>query len=339
MELLIVASILIALGVAVTVLMVVFKTVAPIFPYSYTNARLRAMRKELLTRAHYHELLKKPYNEILYDLAKDNYPDLSKSLGPDLTYASVETEFKTKLIATLQKIKRITPESSQPYIGALIENYDIQVIESIIRTINAKQQHKRDIYHKTNLFSEDFLTKEKPTIDDVYNQLKGTNYEPILKTHLDEIKNGKYKSFEEDLDLYYFTRLLAKAKSNEARSYTKNLIDHHNISLVLKAMPASIKGGLIPLKDLQDKDAEQLVKILQKHNYKVTSAVPEFIERDLRRQMREKGKNFFKKNPLSEASIIGYIILKTIDFRILNILLKMKYHNMSPEKIEEVNLF
>lgn len=339
MELIIVASILVSLGVVIAVLMAVFKTVAPIFPYAYTNARLRAMRRELLRREHYYELLKKPYNEILYDLAKKNYPDLTKSVGPDLTYAAVETEFRTNLIATLQKVKRITPQSSQAYIKAILDKYDFQVVESFVRTINAKQKHKKDIYHKTGLFSEDFLTKENPTIDDLYNQLKGTNYEPFLKKHLDALKKGKYKAFEEDMDHYYFTRLLAKASSTEARSYTKYLIDHHNISLALKGMSANIKGGLIPMKELQDKSAEQIAKILPRYNYKVTSSVPEFIERDLRRQMREKGKNFFKKNPLSEASIIGFIILKTIDFRILNILLKMKYHDMSPEKIEEVNLF
>ena len=64
----------------------------------------------------------------------------------------------------------------------------------------------------------------------------------------------------------------------------------------MKGLQANIKGGLIPLKELQDKNAEQIAKLLPLYNYKVTSSIPEFIERDLRRQMREKGKNFFKKN-------------------------------------------
>ena len=338
MELIITFALLGFFILFIVVLIPIIKAVAPIYPYSYTNARIRAMRKELLSEEEYEDLLKKPYNEILYALGKKNYPDLTKELGPDLTYAHVETAFRNMLIKTIQKLLAISPEQSKPYLKAYLSKYDIILVESLVRTTTAKYEHKRDIYHETALFSKDFLTKERPTIDDVYNQLKNTPYEPILAKHMTDIKKGVFKAFEEELDLLFFKRLLAAAKTEEARAYTKMLIDHHNISLALKGLPASIPGGKVARNQLDTNDPQAIAKRLENYGYTLAGTTPEHLERDLGKHLRKKGKSFEGKNPLSEATIIGYLILKTTDIRAINILLKGKYHNVPEADIKEANL-
>ena len=189
MELIIVGSIVGFLIVATAVLIPVFKVLAPIFPYAYTNARLRAMRKELLSKEDFEELLRKPYNEVIYNLTKKNYPDLSKYLEADFSYASVESGLRSSLMKTLDKIRRISPQQSQKYLNAQLAKYDIQLIESLVRTSKAKQRIRRDIFYVTEVFSHVFITKESHNIDDLYNELKHTIYEPILAKYLEELKN------------------------------------------------------------------------------------------------------------------------------------------------------
>lgn len=339
MELEITLSIIGFLILSIVILIPLAKTIAPIFPYAYTNARLRAMRTQLLSKKDYEELIKKPYTEIIYALGRKNYPDLSKRIGVDTTYASVESAFRSQLIQRLEKIKHISPQQSKPFVKALLAKYDIQLIQSIVRTTTTKYSVKRDIYHQSTLFTKDFLTKEQPTIDDLYNQLKGTRYEEILTKHQEALKKKQFKAFEEELDLYYFKKLLRSAKTIEAKTYTKMLIDRHNISLVLRGETALIPNGRIPLEKIKGtKETGQITKLIAEHGYNTQNKEPELIERDLARAFKKKGELFMSKNPLSEATIIGYIILLTTDIRTLNILLKMKYHEFDNEKIREVNL-
>ena len=115
------------------------------------------------------------------------------------------------------------------------------------------------------------------------------------------------------------------------------LIDSHNVGLILKHQEAIIPGGYLHIEELQKgMSVEELVKKLQEEGYKIDSKKKECVERDLYRRLLADGKAFMARNPLSEASLIGYIILKTNNTRNLNILLKMKYHNFSTEKIKEV---
>ena len=328
-------------GTAVLALAIIpaIKAATPLFPYAYTNARLRAMRSELLKDDDYEELLKKPYNEVLYSLGQKNYPDLSQRLEADYTYASVETAFRSSLIATLAKVARISPKQSQPFLKVLLSKYDIQLIESVVRLTKAKYSFRKDIFHATEVFSEQFLFKDNPTIEDLHNELKGTVYDPIITKHLEELTRGKFKAFEEELDLLHFRRLLKAAATKEANEYARTIIDHHNTSLILKGERALIPGGKLPLAELQGtKSIQELSAKLQARGYEAKQEKPELLERDLRRQLKRKAEHYLQKNPLSEASIIGYLILKNTEIRSLNILLKMKYHDFPEEAIREVNL-
>lgn len=320
------------------VLIPIFFSVSSLYPYAYTNARIRAMRSKLITHEQLEDYLKRPYTDIIYSLEKHTYPQLSKYLESDFTYAAIDTALRTSLVNTLAKVKKIAPDSSKKIIKVVLSKYDIQIIETIVRSSNVKLSSVADVLHVSEVFSKEFLMRKHHTLESLHNELKGSVYEQVLVKHMDELRRGEYLKFEIEMDLLYCRRLLKAAKSREARTYAKKLIDRYNISLVLKGLEPIIPGGAIPLDEFSLKDSlEDLSKKLHAHGYLVTASTKEGLERQLQaRHMRAFAESLFARNPLSEASLIGFIILKSMNARNLNILLKMKYHNFPEEKIREV---
>ncbi len=321
----------------IAVLIPVFKTVAEVYPYSYTNARLRSMRPQLVTDEELRTLASKSYSDIIYFLEKKNYPGLSDYLGVDFSYASVETALRTSLLFEFSKLKRIVPEQSRKFVQAVLSSFDVQIIQSIARVSGASLASKKDILHITEVFSAEFITKKEHTLDDLYNELKGSIYFPIISKHLDSLKKKNFKDFELELDLLLYKRLLHTATSSFARGYVKRQIDLRNISLAFKQEKAIIPGGKIPLEDfVGKKQVVDVVTLAQKHGYKIHADHAETVERELQRNMRDYGLKMMAKNPLSEASIVGFTILKQINMHNINILLKLKYHDYPAERIREV---
>lgn len=317
------------------VLIPVFLSVSKIYPYAYTNSRLRVMRSDLIRTNEFKELANRQYNDIIYQLEKKKFPSLIKYLGGDFNYGSVDKALRTDLINTLTKVKKITPEQSKKFVTIILSKYDIQLIQSITRSINANHSRKADMTHATEVFSEEFLNKPEFDLDTLYNELKGTIYQKTLDKYMKQIKNREFEEFEKELDLIFFKRLLYNASSQEAKRYVKILIDNHNISLVLKGLQPIIPGGRIPRAKITN-DIEHIKKIIKKIGIKSEAKTKEQLEKDLHLHLKITGEKMFNKNPLSEATIIGFIIIKTINQRNLNILLKLKHEKINSEKILEV---
>lgn len=323
--------------VAAAALIPVFKTLIPIYPYAYANARLRAMKNKLISEEEFEELSGKPYNEIIYQLEKKDYPNLSEFLGADFSYASVDGALRSSIIRTLGKVKRMTPDELKKFVDALVSKYDLQLIESLIRSSHSSSKIRRDIVHVTDVFSDEFLARKQHSIDELYNELKDTYYGPTLQKHLDALKKGEYRDCEVELDMLFYKRLLHHATTPSARRYVKYLIDMQNVSLLFKGIDALLEGGRIPLESLDAKMSfDEIKSAVNKHGYKTDGATASAVEKDLQIGLKRFGQSLRKQNPLSEATIVGFIILKTVNVRNLNILLKLKYHEYEKEEIMKV---
>ena len=322
--------------ISVAILIPVFLTTNRIYPYAYANARIRGMISSLLKKEDFLELVKKDYNEIIYYLEKKSFDNLSKYLSGDFSYGSVDSALRSQLVKTLLKIERISPEESKKFVKTLLTKYDIQIIESLVRTTNTNINNKDDVLHFTEVFSEEFLFKNKYSLNDLRNELRGSQYEKILVEHLDNIKNKKFADFEYDLDLFFFKRLLFEAKSFEAKKYVKTLIDTYNVSLEFKGLNRWIPSGTISKQNIKGKSLTDIRKSLNNKGYKIKGYNARQIERDLQIYLLNLGKKFLSKDPLSESTIIGFIIIKTVHNRNLNILLKMKSEGFSQEEISKV---
>ena len=314
----------------------VFYVLTRVAPYAYPNARVRAMRAGLVRTQELVELASRPYNDIIYHLEQNHYPNLSSHAGPERSYANVDAALRSHLVEVLEKVTRISPQTTKPYLQALTKKYDIQVVEAVVRALAAKTNVTTDILHQTKIFTREFCTREKITLADLQNELKGTRLENIITTYKQEIQQGEFQSFEQALDLLYFEQLLAKANSESARGYTKRLIDNHNVALINKEQQPIIPGGRIPPEELTDLTKQQLLERLQQAGYDVSEQAPARMERELQVNLKNYAKALLSKEPLSEASIIGFVALKTINVRNTAILLKMKYHDMTEQEIQEV---
>ncbi|MFT4311246.1 MAG: V-type ATPase subunit [Candidatus Woesearchaeota archaeon] len=315
--------------IAAIILIPIFKTIATIYPYSYPNARIRVMKSNLVTKENFEELIKRPYNSIIYTLEKKAFPDLSKYLSGDFSYGSVDAALRTNLINTLIKIKKISP--NKEFTKRLLAKYEIMLIESIARSTSISVNYKQDLIHSTTLFSKEFLYKKEQTVDDLYNELKGTIYQKTFEKHITKIRNKKFEEFEEDLDKLFYKRLLSVADQDQ-KKYVKLMIDNANISLAFKKSKTRIPGGSI--KNIPE-NIEEIKKIVQK-KYKTQKTNINELEKETQQKLRITGEKLMTKNPLSESTIIGFIILKTVNIRNINILLKLKHEGYEENEIRKV---
>lgn len=322
---------------SIVVLIPVFKVVSNIYPYSYTNARVRQMRSNLLSKEEFDDLLRRDYNDILYTLENTNLPSLTKYLEADLGYSRVDTALRTQLVKDLSKLKRISPTASMPLMSAILSKYDIQVIEAIVRSQKTKLKNKNDILNITEVFTEDFIRQKNHDLEDLRSELKNTKYETIFEKHYRKIQKGDYKDFEEELDKFYFNRLKKAAKDTNTKKYVKRVIDNHNIALVNQEEKACIPGGYLNIEELNSSKTLQDIKnVIEKKYDKTNANTKQELERELYSQLETLGKKLMGKNPLSESTITGYIALKTANVRNLNILLKMKSEGYSAAEIKKV---
>lgn len=329
----VIGGVLIAGIIALIPVLYVTNNVAP---FAYPNARVRAMRAGLVRTEELLNLSSRPYNDIIYYLEQNHYPNLSNYTGADRSFASLDAALRTHLIQELEKILRVSPQQTKPFLKALLKKYDIQVVETVVRSLAANTNIKTDILHTTKVFTEEFSSRKQHTLQDLQNELKGTRVHEIISKHKQEIENNEFEQFEQDLDTYYFSQLLAASTSSYARGYTKRLIDSHNIALINKNRQAIIPGGKIPLSELNDLTEKQLLERIKAAGYNVTSSDKTILEREIQASLKKYAKDLLTKESLSEASIVGFVALKIINVRNTAILLKMKYHNLEAQEIREV---
>ena len=330
----------IVLVFGVVVLIPIFQTVAKIYPYSYPNARVRSLKSKLVTKNEFEDLLTKPYNEIIYYLEKKHYTNLSKFLDLDFSFASLEVAIRSDLINTVGKLISISPSPIKEFLIVYAKRFDIQVIEALVRSLNRKFRISRDILHVTKTFSKDFIYKDNHSIEDIENELKQTGFRKFIDKYKDQLRNNKFTQFEVDLDLFYYNKLIHAASSRNQKRFVKRLIDLRNISSFVKGIKPNIAGGKILL-DKLDLGVD-LLKVLKNSGYKIkfngedNSNYLDKIERELQLCLLKFANDLLKNEPLSDASILGFLLLKIINSRNLIILLKMKSHDIESSKIREV---
>ena len=332
--------------VGVVALIPVFSVLSKIYPYAYINARIRAMHARLLKREDFQDLLEKPYNEIVYTLDKHYFPHLAAFLGSDFSYSSLESALRASLIKDLAKIYRMVPQDSKRLLAIMLSKYDILVIQSIVRSSHAKllgSDSIKDIVSVTEVFHKDFLDQGNFDLTSLYNELKGTAYHEVMEKHVEELRKGKFLKFELELDLLYFKRLLHEAKSAAAKQYAKRIIDMHNVSLVLKGIKPTIPGGRIEIEKLELfsknplSSLSQLTSTLKSNGYAIEEAdTASALERSMYKEFAQFGKSLLSGEPLSENSLIGFIIIIRTMVRNVNILLKLKSHGFTKEQISKV---
>ena len=150
----------------------------------------------------------------------------------------------------VEKIIIASPESIQIFLKSLLIRYEIWNIKQAVYGIIEKSSLDDildQIYFKPGIMLErdvfiSNLIKAK-SIKGIYNLIKRTPYEKIIKKGLQEFeKSGEIFHFENELDKYNFTNMIDKIEFLPNREkklitpYIYSQIDYYNLNLIYRAL-------------------------------------------------------------------------------------------------------
>lgn len=311
----------------------IFYTLAPIYPWTYTNARVKSMHKKLIQKKDLEGYLLRPYEDIIYDLEERFIPKFSKYLSANFTYAAVDNALRQHFIETAEKLIRITPQEQNDFLKTYLKKFETRIIKNIVRSLSNKDS-KRLVLPKTQLFSKAFKNKDNPTLNDLERELQGTPYQKILEEHKQQILEKNYLEFERALNRLYLNRLKRAATTQHSRNYVKKNIDKLNIQTWIKKGEKYLEGGTIPKETYNTNKYEKIQQKYSERGYSLPKN-PLDAENYLKQDIQRYAESLRVKDPHSEASTISYLIKKAHNVQQLNILLKLKYHNTPQQKIKE----
>ncbi|MFH1255808.1 MAG: V-type ATPase subunit [Candidatus Diapherotrites archaeon] len=337
------------------------------FAYSYANARVKAMKTLLLDKSLLEEMVKAAgIPEIISVLERTNYRQDLSALGVKHAGAElVEFALGRSFARDARKIIDITPKQGKQSVLALLEQWDVQNLKTIIL---AKSLQKGDIEKylvpAASLKEKDLKRLlEQRDVDELVSFLQGTRYGAALQRSLDEFRKSKdVTPLLNALDLNYLNRLgksiVPKYEDEKAvKKMVREKIDAKNIMLVLRAKKQGLEnvekflvsGGTITKDGLQElaaaKDAEAVVMKV-KDKFDLSKELEEFrkdgslshFESMLERAVAEKAMQRMRTAVQSLAVIAAYLVMKENETSNIRKIVRGKEFLLPEEKIREMLL-
>ncbi len=332
----------------------VIRPVLSMYPYTYPNARVRARKGRLFTDKQYTEILEsqsieevKNYLRGLPEYAKyiDEYP-LEKALD-------------TQLAETYDLIARIAPDNIKDPFDFLLKKWDIRNIKSIIiaKEAGLSLEETLNLVVPFGELSDKLNTLvDADSIDEILNNLEGTDYAPILEDAIPTYREtGILLPIEASLDKYLLENLLRTAATPEddntayLHEYVGNLVDITNIKIILRAKADGLKFEDIEpyiisdgyqirewkLKDLMEsEDVSGVVNGLEGTDYAPllsesltdyhqTGSIASF-EKALDYHVNDTANRISMKNQFGIGPMIGYLNKKEKEIKNLKIIVRGK---------------
>lgn len=332
----------------------VIRPVLSMYPYTYPNARVRARKGRLFTDKQYTEILEsqsieevKNYLRGLPEYAKyiDEYP-LEKALD-------------TQLAETYDLIARIAPDNIKDPFDFLLKKWDIRNIKSIIiaKEAGLSLEETLNLVVPFGELSDKLNTLvDADSIDEILNNLEGTDYAPILEDAIPTYREtGILLPIEASLDKYLLENLLRTAATPEddntayLHEYVGNLVDITNIKIILRAKADGLKFEDIEpyiisdgyqirewkLKDLMEsEDVSGVVNGLEGTDYapllsesltdyQETGSIASF-EKALDYHVNDTANRISMKNQFGIGPMIGYLNKKEKEIKNLKIIVRGK---------------
>ncbi len=326
--------------------------------YPYTYVRTVTMKSKLLKKQHYTQLLKMEMNEITKSLQELSYGQEINALA--LKYkgaALLEKAIEKNLLASFEKLKRISPEELHELIAVYLKRHDIFNLKTILRAHFASVSFA-DI-EPLLLEGVDF---KKP---DLQALLSLPSVEAIIHkcTFLSErqrqalIEDFKHHpsllSIENALDKYYYQYTFTfcdrlQGGADLFKTYLLSEIDVVNLKLILRLKKEDIKkekvlnqiflfGYSLPRSTIQtllslDYDAavtklshhKEFGHLIKKHHKELQDKNMTQLEADLQTYLLRKASLLLHQHPLSGEAILGFMLAKDIEIKNLKTIIKGK---------------
>lgn len=193
--------------------------------YGYSNARVRAMRPQLLTKRQAEDLLKVHTSAAIIEYLsrtayRNDFSGLPAKIGDE---ERVELAVSRNFARTAQKLLRITPEKSKKALEAFLNRYDIHNIKTILlsKKLGRTKEETQALLVMAGTMSQKeiaaVLSAKNP--DEFYSSLRASDFGASFLTsasirHIpkDQIKalfqnpsdTQKLDMFLASLDFYYY---------------------------------------------------------------------------------------------------------------------------------------
>ncbi|ASJ06295.1 V-type ATP synthase subunit C [Thermococcus pacificus] len=354
-------------GILNTTLAVVFtwvgyKTAKMIWkytPYSYPNARIKAMEAKLLTEQRFNELAEsKTLQNFVVSLEDTDYRSYFANLS-SYDVESIERALEKALAGTYELMAKILPKRVSPFFRLLLEEWDVRNITSVVKAKLAGEPATDYVVEIGTMLPKVKAMAETKTMEEMLVILEGTPYEePYQRLYLNEID---VSAFETELYRMHYGKLLEYALSRKEdervilEEFVRLRIDKLNILTVLRAKaagmsaeeiePMLIPGGSVRLDPLLHiDDLSMALAELDSTKYgQVIRGVREEVERDLGvlekaldGYILERMNELNRFYPLSVAVPLGYILQKEREVRKLRAIAKLISDGIPPERIKEL---
>lgn len=332
-------------------------------PYSYPNARIRAMEARLLTEQRLSELAEsKTLDNFVMNLEDSDYKPYMSKLD-SYTAETIDRAFDEAIADTYTLMFRILPRRVRQFFNLLLEGWDVRNISSVIKA-KLYGEVARDYVSELGTMVEKIKAMaEAKTMEEILVILEGTEYEEVYQKLL--LREISVEEFETELYRMHYLKLLNFALSggDEERKileeFVKLRIDKINILTILRAKlhglgSEKIKSMLLMEGSLSQRTIETLLNVEDlsmalaeldstKYSGIVREAREELekgnlasfevaFEKFIRRKMIE----FTRFYPLSVAVPISYILQKESEVRKLKAIAKLIEDRIKPEEIKTI---
>jgi V/A-type H+-transporting ATPase subunit C len=361
---------LVVVVLAIIGLIAVISAIRPVlsmYPYTYPLARVRARKGRLFTDKQYTELLESQTTEEVKNYLR-GLPEYAKYIDE----YPLEKALDSQLAETYDLIARIAPDNTKDPFIFLMKKWDIRNIKSIIiaKEAGLSEEETMNLVVPFGELSDKLNTLiDADSVDEILNNLEGTDYAPILEDSIPVYKEtGILLPVEASLDKYLLENLLRTAATPEddntayLHEYVGNLVDITNIKMILRAKADGLKYDDIEpymvsdgyqirewkLKDLMEsEDVSGVVNGLEGTDYApmLTESLTDYtetgsieaFEKALDEHVSEVAQRISQKNQFGIGPMIGYLNKKENEIKNLKIIIRGKREqDLSASVIKEM---
>ncbi|MBO8174058.1 MAG: V-type ATP synthase subunit C [Thermococcus sp.] len=332
-------------------------------PYSYPNARIRAMEARLFTEQRFNELAEsKTLNNFVMNLEDSDYKPYLGKLSV-YTVETIDRAFDEALVDTYNLMFKILPKRVNPFFRLLLEEWDIRNIAAVVKAKLYGEVARDYIAELGTMVERIKAMAEAKTMEEILVILEGTEYEEVYQRLL--LKEITVEEFETELYKMHYAKLLryAQSRKDEERKileeFVKLKIDKINLMTILRAKlhglgadkirPFLIPGGslnqrildtLMHVEDLSmalaELDSTKYNEVLREVREGLESGDLDAFNKAFERYIKRKINELTRFYPLSVAIPLNYILAKESEIRKLKAIAKLIEDKIKPESIKAI---
>jgi len=364
---------LIAIGLIIAVVLIVvnIKLVLDYAPYTYPNAKIRAMQSTLIRREEFEELAEtEGLFNLINHLEKASYGGLiTREMAEEGETMMIEEALEQNLLETYLKVDEILPGDAKKIYRVYMKRFEGENIKRVLRGIYAGLSKEEMLPTIVSLYHDklaEVLTSL--SIEEAVAKLDKTEYGAVLREALPEYsRTMSLLPFEAALDRYIYEQIrlsIISHSGGDVETIKKLMgteIDIRNLNLVLRAASTGVKGEkiynyLLPygyelsedkLRELCTMDnVERIINELDGTPYfkSMFKALAEYdmektihvFEKLLNEYYVHLGSTIATRQPFGLGPIIGYIVAKEHEVKNLITLLHLKIEGFKSEEIKKV---